>query len=264
MKSYIVLAKINLINVFRRDIAYFGNNWLNIFSTFFYMLTQIIFVEFLFGNVAEIAGVTKNHIYIFMLFGQMAFFLQQSLTYWGTLSLADDVNRGNLDLVLTKPVPTRWHIYTKSISLLVLFRDSAPSLLPLLMVINFSEINLAPLSMLAGVVVFMMGFVVDHLLLYSLAMTSFWSGSSDFATNFFWAERTRTNVPFEALSPKFKTAIFVGLPAYITGSLAASVALGYTSALTWLTICFIAMIAWIIFNNFIWRKALMQYSSASS
>jgi ABC-type uncharacterized transport system permease subunit len=257
------VLKANLSNVFKRDIAYFGNNLASLLSTFFYTATQIAAIEFLFGNIDAIGQFSKNDIYFLALIGQLSFFIQVMTSFEGAVTLSEDVNNGAMDYTLLRPIPQRWHIYTKAIRPLTAV-DAIPSIIPILIIIDWSQINIEPTNLLAGIAIFIMGYVIDHLLIYLLAMTSFWTGSAGFTVNYFWAERNYTGAPFNYLPQMFKVAIFVGLPAYISTALATSVMLGYTSAAVWVPIVFFAMIGWIIFSNFIWQRALRQYSSASS
>jgi len=264
MKLYLDILRVNLINTFQRDTAYFGNNWASMASTFLFIVTQIAFIQFLFGNITTIGSFTKNDVYFLMLVTQFSFFSQAMISFQGATSLADNVNNGELDYVLLKPIPQKWHIYTRSISLILTLFDAIPSILPIVIIINWSQIEVEPIHLAAGVLIFIMGFVIDHIMIYMLAITSFWTGSSGFTLNYFWVERTELKMPFENLFGWFKILIFIALPAFIASALTASVMLGYSSAAFWLPITFAAMIAWILFGRYLWSRALRQYSSASS
>lgn len=258
------LLGVNMVNRFRVETAYFAENWVNVFSTLLFTATQIALVEFLFGNITSLAGFDKNDIYFLLFLGQVAFYTQVAITFTPATEFAEDVNRGNLDLMLTKPVPTLWHAYTKSISIVHLLRDGLPPMVPLVLLINFSALDISAYTLLAGVVIFIAGFIIDHVLIFTLSLASFWSGSSTFILNFFWAERTETKIPFEALFGWFQALMFVFAPVFVVVSLSTSVMLGHTPPVFWSIVSIGAAFVAILFSRLMWHKALKQYSSASS
>lgn len=264
MSMYLKILKVNLVNSFQRDTAYFSSNWTAVLSTLLFTITQIIMVEFLFGNITEIASFTKNDIYFFMMVAQTAFYLQVMISYDGATALSSDVNSGAMDFTFLRPIPQRWYIYTKSISFVMQAFQAIPALLPIIIIINWSAISVEPINLLAGIAIFIMGFIIDNTLIYMLALTSFWTGSADFTLNYFWAERNETKVPFENLFTWFKVVIYLFTPAFITSALTTSVILGFSSAAVWVPITFVAMLGWMLFGNYMWKRAFLQYSSASS
>lgn len=264
MISRLGLTKVNLITIFRRDTAYFAENWSNVISTVIFTLVQIALVELLFGNVTTIAGFIKNDIYFLLLIGQIAFYLQVNITFTPATVFAEDVNRGTLDFILTRPIPHQWHIFTKEISVLQMLRDSLPPLVPVVLIIDWSALSITALTLLAGVMIFLAGFIIDHILIYCLALTSFWSGSSTYILNYFWAERSETKLPFEALSAWFRVAAFSIFPVLILTSLSASVMLGFSQWQLWLPLSVIVASMALLFWRYMWSKAIRQYSSASS
>lgn len=264
MISRFRLLGVNMVNRFQVETAYFAENWINLFSTLLFTITQIALVEFLFGNITSLAGFDKNDIYFLLFLGQVAFYTQVAITFTPATEFAEDVNRGNLDLMLTKPAPTIWHAYTKSISVVHLLRDGVPPMVPLVLLIDWSALDISAYTLLAGIVIFIAGFVIDHVLVFALSLVSFWSGSSTFILNYFWVERTETKIPFEALFNWFQVLMFVFAPVFVVVSLSTSVMLGHTPPIFWSIVSIAAALAAILFRNLIWRRALKQYSSASS
>ncbi|CAN5716228.1 hypothetical protein BH23PAT2_BH23PAT2_04260 [soil metagenome] len=258
------LLRINLINRFQRDTAYFAENWSNVFSTVLFTATQIVLVEFLFGNITSLGGFSKNDIYFLLFFGQIAFYSQMALSFTPATEFAEDVNQGNLDIMLTKPVPVVWHAYTKSISFVQMFRDGIPPMLPFLFLIDWSALEISTYTLAAGLVIFIAGFIIDHVLVFTLSLSSFWSGSSTFILNFFWAERTETKIPFETLFDWFKVLMFILTPVFVVVSLSVSVILGHTEPVFWSIVSVSVAVVAVCLSRIMWRKALRQYSSASS
>lgn len=264
MISYWKLLKVNIINQFRKDTMYYTENWTNLISTIFFTAASIILIEFLFGNISTVAGFSKNDMYLLLMTGQIAFYLQSRITFIPAVELAEDVNFGRLDFILTRPVPGLWHIFTKSISVINMLRDGLPPLIPLLFIINWSAISIPAELLIIGIVVFVCGLIIDHLLVYALALSSFWTGSSKFILDYFWAERAETKMPFEALPNWFKSMVFILFPVFIISSLSTSIFLGFTSPYFWLIITVIATLVTISLWRILWRQALRKYSSASS
>lgn len=255
---------INLVNTFHRDTAFFAENWSNVLSTLLYTATSVAVVQAIFTNIDSIGGFDRNDVYFLMLVGQVAFYLQSRITYFPALEFSEEINRGQLDFYLTKPVPHKFFIYTKSISFLIMLRDAIPPLIPVLWLIDWSALQLTPMNLLVGSIIFILGIVIDHCLIFLLSLSSIWSGSATYTLNFFWGERTETKLPYESLYSWFQLLVFAMLPAFIVATLSASVMLGESPAGIRLFQVLIATIGWLMLHNYVWRKAVRAYSSASS
>ncbi len=261
---YLRLLYVNAVNTFRRDVAYFAENWSNVLSTLLFTLTAVLAIEAIFTNVNTIGSFDKNDVLFLMFLGQVSFYLIARVSFVPATEFAEEVNSGQLDFYLTRPVPLRFFIYTKSISFLIMVRDSLPPLIPLTFIVDWTALGVTGHSFLAGAVIFLLGMVIEHCMVYMLALTSIWSGSSNHTLSYFWASRAENRMPYENLYGWFQGAVFLGLPALLSSSLAASVMLGYSPAALRLAQVLAATVVWLIVHNYAWKKAMQTYSSASS
>ena len=105
IKLRLVLFCANSVFTFQQETAYWANNWTSIFSSTFYMISTIIFIDVVYSNIQLLAGYTRDQMLLFLLVGQSVYYLGWVIQ--GNLDeLISSVNRGNLDLILAKPVPS--------------------------------------------------------------------------------------------------------------------------------------------------------------
>ncbi len=97
----------SVVFTFQKETVYFINNWASLLSTTFYTLSMLLFIHILYGNVKMIAGYTKNDMLLFFLIGQIAYYITANISFEVMDDLIISVNRGDLDLILTKPIPSR-------------------------------------------------------------------------------------------------------------------------------------------------------------
>lgn len=265
MRHMLHIVKINLINGLRRDTVYFAENWSNVLSTLLYTVMEILLIEFLFGRITSIAGFSKNEVYFLLLIGQLQFYIIGGLSFTPAANITVKIGQGMLDFALTKPVPIRLFMYTNEMSLVRTVRDAVPPLIPVILIVNWSDLSFTPSTIFAGVFIFICGLWLDHALVFTLMVINMWTGSSSpFILNYFWAEHIETKLPFEATFYWFRAIALVLLPAIIGTSLAVSVMLGKSNALFWGILVATATIISVGITQILWQRALKAYSSASS
>src|SRR5258708_1946848 len=143
------------------ETAYRANNWANILSTCFYTLSMILFINVLYSNVKLIAGYSKDEMLLFMFVGQIGYYISW-LFHSNLLELIQDVNKGRLDTLLVKPVPSLFYVTFKKIRLFSVVRDCVPPMIVLGLFINWSKLSLTLDSSLAGFVVTLLGITCAH------------------------------------------------------------------------------------------------------
>lgn len=265
MRRRWTLLLANLRMSYRRDVAYFAENWSNVLSTVFYTVTQLVFIEILFQNVDSIASFSKNDMFFFLFVAQIHFYMSSVISFTPSGRLSDDINLGTLDFSLIRPVPLQWYLFTRNISWLRMIRDSIPPLLPVVLIINWSALPITGTTLIAGASVVLMGFIIVDVFTKMLAYTGFWTGSqSQLILAYYWTQHTKLETPFPNMPAWFKGITFILMPSYIPSALATAVFLGYSSASKWVTITALFTLFCIVINQVVWRAALRQYASASS
>jgi ABC-type uncharacterized transport system permease subunit len=258
------LLAINLRNNYRRDVMYFANNWASTLSMFTYVIINIVFIEFLFGNIDSLGSFAKNEAYFLMFVGQVAFYIQSNVVYRAAQFFSEQANTGALDFVLIRPMSHSWHVFTQYVSLLQITRGAVPGLVALAIVIDWGSLSFTPISLIAGLALFVMGYIIDHVLIFSITLTSIWTGTANFSLHYFWIERAEMRFPFEDTFGWFKFLMFTMFPVFIISSLSVSVMLGKTSLLPWLPLVAIITMFAVWWWQFAWGKAMQHYTSASS
>ena len=254
---------INIANTFNIETAYPAENWANIISTFFYVTSYLIFLRVIFGNVHTLAGYSYNDMLFFSFVGQFAFYTLYTWSYDNLEALVDSVHSGEMDLLLTKPLPTLFYVCTRKFTLVKLVRDA---ILPLLMIgilIDWKALGLTPILLLGGFIVFVCGQWIMHVFQFLLALPAFWNGQSQALLRLCYT-LTEPNIPLEGLPNFWRLFLTTLLPVSLSTAGAVSVALGRGNApLLVLWSITLAIIATFV-RMFFWKKALAAYNSASS
>ena len=255
----------NIQYTFRQETAHWANNWGNIFSTIFYTVSQILFIEVLFSNVKDIAGYSRDQLLLFMFIGQVGFYV--SWVIHGNLDeLIVAVNKGSLDALLIRPVPALFYITFKKVKIFSMLRDCIPSMVILGLVINWSSLNLNLANFAAGLAIALMGIVCTHVMHLLATLPVFWLGESSSILEL--SENIEYNIgkviPLEGFGKNFKIIFSTIIPVLISAGISTSVALGKSNALTFLGAVFLVTVLALFVRQYAWNKAIMVYTSASS
>lgn len=250
---------------FRTDTAHFSNNWGNILSTCFYTISNIIFIDVLYANVKSVAGYGRDEMLLFMFMGQIAYYL--SWTIHSNIDwLIEIVNTGQLDLVLSKPVPSLFYITFGRVRLFSVLRDCIPPMLVLTLVINWQNLNLSGLNVAVGIVICLLGIAAAHCVHFISSLPVFWVGQSSQMIDL--SESLEYNVgkviPYEGFGRKLQFFFTAFVPYLISAGVATSVMLGKTPAIISLFGVLIITTGALLAKGYAWKIALKSYTSASS
>jgi len=225
------------------ETAFRTNNWANVLSTCFYTLSQILFINVLYVNVKLIAGYSKDEMLLFMFIGQVGYYISW-LFHANLLELIQDVNKGTLDTLLIKPVPSLFYITFKKIRLFSVVRDCLPPL----------------------IVLGLLGITCAHIVHLLSALPVFWLGESESILNL--SQEFEYNIgkviPFEGFGNNFKLVFTTIVPVMISAGVATSVILMKLPIFPTLIWVVIITILALIVRQWIWKFALRTYTSASS
>ncbi len=263
LSVYVDVLVVNTINSWQIDTAYFMTKWLKVVLFMVYNVSLIIFVSVLFTKVDSIAGYSRNEMFFLIFMGQVAHCTARLWDMGNILSMITDVNRGDLDLVLAKPLPSLFYVTFKNISVIDFLKEGVPTIAIFAQLVNWRTLAIIPVNLFAGFIVLFMGQVIFHVFEFAFALSVFWIGESRevfyFSRNF-----TEQDIPFEGY-PNFLKAIFTTIiPIAITGGLSSSVTLGKTPALQSLAILAVILLFAVLIKVKLWNMALRHYTSASS
>jgi ABC-2 type transport system permease protein len=239
-----------------------GEKWGNFASAFIYTLTFLIFIQILYSNTKTIATYSKNEMIFFALVGQMSFFTMSAFTWENMYNLVIDVNRGNLDFVLVRPIPGLFYVSLKKISLLNTLRDAIPSIF-IMFLIQWSALHLTFLSILYGSIIFICGQIIFSAFFFLFTLPAFWTGVANELLGIGF-EFSDQKIPFEGLSLPLKVIFTTIIPTFFTGTVATSVMLHKSNGLIWTGVAVIIAVISMIIKVKLWNLALRNYTSASS
>ena len=260
---YLRLLYINIVNTWQTDTAYFAHGWGNVLSTVAFTITYLVFISVLFANVRTLAGFTRDQMLFLLLVVQVNFYLMWAWAYNNAQRLVDDVNRGNFDLLLTKPLPALFYSSIRNISLLQFVRDGLPAILFVVFSIHWGLLAFQPLAMLAGVALIVAGQIATQSFLLLLALPVFWFGQSNDLLNLGYPLMD-ADMPYAGVQPNLRVVLTLFIPSLTMASLPAAVMLGKFDILTGLGFGLGAAALLSILKVLIWKSALRHYTSASS
>jgi ABC-2 type transport system permease protein len=268
-KNYIeeraLILKLNIIHSYQTETAYFSQGWGNVLSTVFWTLSYLVFVNVIFSNVKAFGGYSKNEVIFLTLIGQITFYIIWGLALDNISELVSRVHSGNLDLILTKPLPHLFYISFKNISTISLLRDGVPSLSLIAFNVDWSQLHIQSSSVLIALIIFICGQISAQSFIFLFSLTAFWTGSG---YNTFWIgfeilDAVNT-IPFEGLMPKVRVLLTSVFPVAIVTGMTASVLLNKSNPYSMLTLALVSAVVFSFLKHSLWKIALRQYSSASS
>lgn len=257
------LIKINIVNTWQTETAYFGNGWGNVLSTIAFTLSYLLFVTVIYANVRSLAGFSRDQMLFLLLFIQVNFYLLWGWCHNNISRLVEDVNRGNFDLLLVKPLPSLFYASTRTISLLPQLRDGLPALSCIVISINWHNISVSPVALLAGIVICTAGQLAMNGFLFLLALPVFWFGQASDLTSL-GLSFSGTELPYGGIEPRLRLFLTLIIPTLVPASLSVAVMLGKFSLLEGLCIALFAAILLQTCKAVVWKQALRSYTSASS
>jgi len=226
---------------------------------------MLIFIDVIYANVDSVAGYMRNEMLLFLFVGQISYY-SSWLIHSNLRELIEDVNRGNLDLLLVKPTPSLFYVTFKKIKLFSILRDSIPPMMAIAIVTNWSSLNLSFVNVFIGLVIACLGLIVAHVIHFLSTLPVFWLGESTAILEL--SEHFEYNVgkiiPLEGYGFNFQLVFSTLIPVLISTGFASSVMLGKSNPLLLLIWSLIITAVFLFVRGVSWKKALKAYTSASS
>lgn len=266
LKERFEIVWANTIFTAQRELAYAGNNWASLLSTFVYTVSVLIFIKIIYSNVQTVAGYSYNEMLLFFFVYQFTYYGNYLITTRNLNDLIPDVNKGNLDMVLTKPVPSLFFLMTRSISVVSILTDAFPPILAIYFSINWSGLNISLPLFGIGILVWILGLISLNAFQIIAAIPVFWFGESqnilDLAA--ITTSAAGTTIPLEGYNQNLRKLLGTIIPMLIASAFTTSILLGKANPLFLLIWALVVAVATTFIKNIIWNFALKHYSSASS
>lgn len=248
------------------ETAYFFNNWSNLFSTTAFTLTYILFIDVVFSNTKSLAGYSKDEMLLFTLVSQGWFYTIYNFSLVNIENLIEKVNTGNLDTLLTKPLPISFFINFSELRVVQSLRDGLIPLIFIALSINWSNIHTNNEDLVTGTIILIIGTMISNVGLFISALPVFWIGesSSILGTTLEVEYNTGHTLPLEAYGKNLRAVFISVIPFAISTGLTTSVLLNRYDGKLGIIVSLGALMCMMLLRYFLWNLALRNYTSASS
>lgn len=251
---------------FQKETAYWSNNWTSVLSTTIYTLSMLLFLDVIYSNVNVVAGYSRNEMLVFFLLVQVTFFTNWGLWQQNLRDFIVSVNRGDLDLLLVRPVPVLFFITFRRIKLLSLLRDAVPPMVAIILSIKWDLVTFTVPNLLAAAALFVMGMIAVHVFQFLATLPVFWFAESKSVLKISMAVESGTKLtPLEGFTNNpLRLILGTVAPTLISAGFATSVLLGKSDPIYMLLWAFIVTVVALYIRDIAWQIALRSYTSASS
>jgi len=245
-----------------------GSYWSNRIDSAAYLAGKVFRFGFfllmiisLFSFTDELAGYSKYEVVLFFLTFNLIDVLSQAL-FRGIYAFRGDIQRGNFDFVLSKPVNPLFYSLSRLTDILdILFL--APIILLIIYVMGKLPSLPGPTQVLLYVALVLAGMVIIlgiHILSASITI---WKIESE---NFIWLYREAMTIgrfPPEVYSPTIRALFTFIVPVIIAVAFPVKAVL-HTLDWRWILFAMVYAAGFLGFSLLVWKASLKAYSSASS
>ncbi|MBS3147392.1 ABC-2 family transporter protein [Candidatus Woesearchaeota archaeon] len=226
------------------------------------IITWILFWNFIFGSMPEVAEWKYPMLLMLVGFVYLSDALWQML--WYTVAFYHDISKGNLDLYLVRPIAPLYALVMKEFQFFSILPGLGGIGIIVYTLLNYYSLNIFRLTL--ALILCLVGVVLVHLLYMSVNSLSFWFGKTTAFRTIFRSFFLLRNYPLDIFSIWVRAGLTFILPFYFTGTAQVKLLL---SSNTWeiATILFYALIAlaiWLSIFLIIWNRGLKRYESSGS
>ncbi len=261
LRKYAEIYRVQLKNNFVREAVYRTNFLTSVLVDLIWLGVEMSLFSVIYANVPSLAGWTRPQVYFFMgiFFASDALFTTFFQRNFWTFS--DLVNKGELDILLTKPVHPLFLALSRYINLTASFNI----VLGLGIAYKFAQAAGFPggwhwLRLIAWLNV---GMVSALLLRFAFSIWIFWTERSWALSRLYYQFFAFATKP-DTLYPKaIRYLILTALPFAFIGSVPARALLHGIETWEYGLIAGV-LTFFFVFNTVLWRRGLQRYQSASS
>lgn len=245
-----------------REMEFRANFLLGIVREFLWLGVFVLMIQTIFEHTDSLAGWEKPHMLILLGLSRLIEGLMQTLFINNIADFPSTVQKGALDLLLTKPLPSQWLVAFKRITIYNLGNVLAGTILLVYTLITYQTTLSLPI-ILNTLILGAIGIAIYYSILITTASLSFWLErfQAFWAINHLISEPL--TIPFDIFPRTVRIPLTYLLPIAFVVFVPAQ---ALTGRLVWWQIPTAAGIAtiFLILANVVWRAGLRRYSSASS
>lgn len=243
------------------DAEFRANFVIKLTTEFFWYISQIVSFAVIFRHTDHIAGWDWPQMRVFLGILFLVDSVYMVTVAGGLDTFSDTVTKGNLDLLLTKPVNSQF--------IVSLQRASTPNLITIVMSVCWLGWSLAQLEnfnwlgLLWLLVAVPAGAVIFYCLRFMFASLAVVFTRVE-SLNYLWYNFYRLGLrPDNIYVPWFKYLLLSAVPVGLIASVPARLVLGMASS--WMALWLVAVAIFFLWlSGRLWRAALRYYTSASS
>jgi ABC-2 type transport system permease protein len=258
---YFEVFWVQLKNNWVREAVYRTNFLTSVVTDLIWMGVEITLFTVIYANVSTLAGWTKPQVYFFL----GIFFTSDALfttffqrNFW---TFSDLVNKGELDILLTKPIHPLFIALTRYISLTASFNI----LLGLLIAHRYADEAGFPGGWHWLLMIFWLGVGLSTALVvrFAFSIWIFWTERSWALSRMYYQFFAFATKPDTLYPAAIRYLILTALPFAFIGSVPARALLFGLESWEYVLIA-VVLSAFFVADVVLWRKGLRRYQSASS
>lgn len=247
------------------ETAYAGNTIGELFSTVFYNITFIIFIDIVLRKYKLLAGYSFNDMLILVFVTQIVFYTGLTITYDSMSKFVQSVRDGIFDTYLLKPMSVFFQVMTLSIRPFSgLFFSVPPLLIYVLLIIKNQAFHPEPFGVTIGLLGIFVGILYLHFYRFTFAMFVFKTKQVKNLLKTLDLLGDAGSFPYEAYTEPFRTIVFFIAPFLAAAAIPATYFLNKTTSLWPFVIQIGLMLFFMTTALLLWRKGLKEYESVSS
>lgn len=260
-KRYLKIYGVQIKNNWVREAVYRTNFLTAIIVDLVWMFIEISYFSVIYANTETLAGWTKHQVFFFLgiFFASDALFTTFFQRNFWTFS--DLVNKGDLDILLTKPVNPVFMALTRWINLTAIFN--------FIMGMTITIVYADRAGFVGGwhwlLIVFwlIIGLITQLLVRFAFSVWIFWTERTFALMRLYYQFFAFATKP-DTIYPKvIRYMILTALPFAFIGSIPARALLFGLHSSEYILI-FVVLSSFLIFNIFMWKKGIRRYQSVSS
>lgn len=243
------------------DTAYLSKNITMVFSTFFFSLFYLYFVDVLFSKVKLLAGYNKDEALLLFFMYQLSFYASWIVKTPSARKFPVMITSGGFDFVLLRPVSALVQMVFLKFQIL---STLIWGLLPLILVfykINWQSLELNKLSLFLGFYILVVGWIIFECFGFIISCTVFFNPDLKKIHKLhdsFWEV---SNTPWEGYSHPISMTLATILPVAFISVIPASVALGKSDAGLYAVLASLVCGTFLLLRYYIWQISVKHYVS---
>jgi ABC-2 type transport system permease protein len=251
-----------LRNCLIREMGFRGHFFLLVFSNAAWTLLSLAFAGFLFTNVRSVAGWDLDSMIVLTGTFSLVLGILHGLFQTNMSRLSEQVNRGELDYVLIKPIDSQFYVSTRYVNL-----NEVPTVIIATVTVCTGIVRLGVVPSAIDVCVYVLLVTCAVITFYGLWFASvtlaLWSGRINNIAYLIMPIADMGRMPSDIYRGMFRVFFTFIVPVALISTVPARALLGAFDPLM-LVYAIGASATAVLFSRWFWRFSLSRYTSASS